>query len=831
MDLTPLRTAGSGLRDISKTALNRVAASPITGNIVNGANRAVTAARGLRMPGMPTSLGNVAQNVMASPRVGAAVNGVMGAPAAVMDAARGVQMPASVTEGLASARGFVDSGIDSAKSAVQGMRGGASPLPTIEPNMAPQSVNVPAPAPVAPVAAPAPTMAMRIAEAQSHLEPSSSFLERQSGVSRPLPMNPIPAAMQANIPPIEDFLKTPSGGDPKVASLFKAAPPPMSINPIPASAQTGIPAADSFLKTPSAGMPPPASTATIPPSESFLRTPSAPPLSGAAPVPAPAPNVGTGMRMVNAVTGAVQENMPSKLGALGSAATGAVSFAPHWDAFGTESGLDAGQKAKLMLRDSTRAIGGLVGGAVGGGVGSVVGPVGTVAGGLAGGIAGYEGVDAAGGGLRRGLNWANEKLGGSANYITSTDDDLRNAGFDPNKGVLDMFKGAKAANGSTSAKPAVEPAVEPADIAEFNARMAKVGAPSVGMRALSLGPNVVGPENPYADRELFNSAPASAEMIAATKKNMDTRTGQVAAQDAQSNADMRMIASREAASNMMGQRANTDAQDATLQGLRSPGSNVYGDQNAGRMAMASKLEAERSFGDTQKAQIAATAQAQNAGMRAPDHTAFDQQMKLAEFGLKREEFAQKQGENMQTQDKVSMEQRSKGEADLTSRLSTMFVGADGKPDAARVGDATQKMQAEIGRRIQQAQAVPKNSPHYAEAQQLANEMSKKGVAALDPADHKVLLSQLALRDRMKQTHGRFTPGGAEFVDSDLGEYRVDGVEKNMIGSPTLHMANGGSMRQADTMYTDPSNVMFPDLGHVKTDMYDAALGMRAKGKK
>lgn len=174
------------------------------------------------------------------------------------------------------------------------------------------------------------------------------------------------------------------------------------------------------------------------------------------------------------------------------------------------------------------------------------------------------------------------------------------------------------------------------------------------------------------------------------------------------------------------------------------------------------------------------------------------------------------------EEKDMFDQRSKREKDITDRLSTIMTTKDDKgnavPDAARVGDAYRKITEEIGARIQEAQAS--GNP---EAKALAEELSKKGLAALDDEDIETLLSQAAIRDRMMQQNGRFTPGGANAVESRLGGYTLQGVDPEMIGSDKLTLANGGMIREADLRYTEPSNTLWPDMGKVPTDLFQRGL--------
>lgn len=276
----------------------------------------------------------------------------------------------------------------------------------------------------------------------------------------------------------------------------------------------------------------------------------------------------------------LKANAPTKLGALGTAVAAGAAYAPDLKDLGNDSDLTTGQQAKMFARDTMRAVGGVAGGAIGGGFGSVFAPVaGTIAGGVAGGYAGYEGADALAGGLRRGANWINEKLGGSPNYITSVDEDVAaaRAKHPANPPVKDII-GEHYSDPEPTGAPTT-----PSDIAAFNARMKEVGAGSVGMRAITRAeidrmngaagytPDAevtdsrtpvasmagIQPGTKYAkqvnpvdirpddanlgsigmragadSRVLENTAPASKEMQAYTDQHMRDRTAQFAAADA-----------------------------------------------------------------------------------------------------------------------------------------------------------------------------------------------------------------------------------------------------------------------------------------------------------
>lgn len=629
-----------------------------------------------------------------------------------------------------------------------------------------------------------------------------------------------PAAPSAPLPTIDPAM-APSAAQGMRASARPPIPvltdevhiPGMTNGPMPPAPELKIPVLNNEIP---AGHPalqpisnPSFATGTSPEAAAWQASRAAPVAEAA---PSLAARAATGLR---GAVGTVADNAPTKGGILGGGLAGAASFAPHWDAMG-EDKLDAGQKAKLLVRDTTRAIGGIVGAGAGGAVGSVVPVAGTIAGGVLGGAAGYEGVDALGGGLRRGLNYVNEKLGGSPNYITSTDDDLRNAGYDPNKSLFNMGgKPAPAVAGGAAPPPAPS---TPADIAEFNRRMGEVGASDVGMRVGTGGPD---------SRVIGNTAPASQAMQDYTTQHMDQRTNQLANAEAQY--------ARDESRRQDGLRMSALAQPADMSSYDKDIAAATASGSVARVqaAYAAKENAQR----VASADRATTMQAQTA-MRGQDTTADDARLANQTAmvnGMRQAAIAQRSygldvAKFNADQAKTSVEQRDKGETDLSTHLGKMFTTQDGKgnvvPDAARVGDASQAIMNEIGARIADARAVPPNSPHYAEAQHLAQQLSSKGVAALEPDDMQTLLSQAAIRDRVKQTHG-LTPGSSTFVDSRLGGYSLKGVEPNLIGSDTLRLNNGGVVRANDLRYNEPANTFLPDFKQ-RTDQFDAGLGLRSK---
>ncbi len=135
----------------------------------------------------------------------------------------------------------------------------------------------------------------------------------------------------------------------------------------------------------------------------------------------------------------------SKMRAAGGLAGSALAIAPMYSAItdSEESGntMDTGQRLKALTSAGFTGLGAVAGGAVGAGLGSVAGPVGSVAGGIGGGVLGAEAFSGVAGDLREGANWVNERLGGSPDYISSVADDMRDAGYDPNPGIMQTLRG------------------------------------------------------------------------------------------------------------------------------------------------------------------------------------------------------------------------------------------------------------------------------------------------------------------------------------------------------------------------------------------------------
>ena len=203
----------------------------------------------------------------------------------------------------------------------------------------------------------------------------------------------------------------------------------------------------------------------------------------------------------------------------------------------------------------------------------------------------------------------------------------------------------------------------------------------------------------------------------------------------------------------------------------------------------------------------------------------EQGNKDREHGLREKEFTQKQ-------DEADFAVREKSSKDLAEKLGSFFPGADGKPDVVKVGAAHQAIHDELGARMQDLDKVLKTDPNYAEAQKLKGEISRKGVGALDSEDLRTLMSQAAIKDRVISTKS-VLPGGSAPADSRLSGYAMntdpklaaDG--KNIFGSDTVTLKNGSKARANSLRFTEPANSMWPDIGHIPTDQFNA--GLRGRG--
>lgn len=216
---------------------------------------------------------------------------------------------------------------------------------------------------------------------------------------------------------------------------------------------------------------------------------------------------------------------------------------------------------------------------------------------------------------------------------------------------------------------------------------------------------------------------------------------------------------------------------------------------------------------------AATAAASAA--RARQKEVNDQANADRDFGMRQQEFgAKRENENFT--------QRETAEKGLTARFESQFTttNADGKQvvDAPRVAKYKLGVQQFLGTR--QAELEQKIAAGSATAAEKAahQKIRDKGVAALDQEDLATIESQMKLGERAEQTAG--LSGGRYVASSNPADFAVTGRKQNLIGSDTLTLRGGGSIREADASFREPGNTVLPNWFKQETNEYDLAKGVR-----
>lgn len=199
-----------------------------------------------------------------------------------------------------------------------------------------------------------------------------------------------------------------------------------------------------------------------------------------------------------------------------------------------------------------------------------------------------------------------------------------------------------------------------------------------------------------------------------------------------------------------------------------------------------------------------------------------------EFGLKTEELGLRRGEAGSKRAGEDFTQRESAEKNLTARFESQFTTTDkdGKQvvDSARVAKYKQGVQQFIGTRQNELQAKVDAGQASAAEKAGLEKLRAKGAAALDEEDLATFQSLMLLGERSEQTAGVF---GGEFVQSsNPGDYAVTGRKKNLIGSDTLTLKGGGSVRENDVKYDEAGNIILPNVGKTKTNDFNLARGLK-----
>lgn len=198
----------------------------------------------------------------------------------------------------------------------------------------------------------------------------------------------------------------------------------------------------------------------------------------------------------------------------------------------------------------------------------------------------------------------------------------------------------------------------------------------------------------------------------------------------------------------------------------------------------------------------------------------DQSNKDREFKAQQEKQAAEEGRAQQTARAQASEAQRK---EIESRFR--MRDADGKdiPDTAKASQyyaaAAKTLPAMIA--ALKAQGSPA-------ALAKANELTEKGIGALEPGDHDELMNLFNRRERMAQAAGMGPNQGTYQHSDNLLDYRQvegpNGVEKRVFGGNRINTA-AGSVSVNDLRYKDgPANPLLPDW--FKTKDRDLTRGLR-----
>lgn len=178
--------------------------------------------------------------------------------------------------------------------------------------------------------------------------------------------------------------------------------------------------------------------------------------------------------------------------------------------------------------------------------------------------------------------------------------------------------------------------------------------------------------------------------------------------------------------------------------------------------------------------------------------------------------------------KTMFSQRQEADKNLTTKLESMFVGEDGKPDSTAVAEVKRGVVGALAGYVEQLSKIPANSPDYAEAQKTAEAIQQRGAAALSDDKLQKLIAQIELARRARANHSAINPFASDFREaSDPNAYNIVGVDKGIFQDQYV-TANGTRIptRLAD-FAGGGTGVSIPSkLVDVPTTQFDILKGMR-----
>lgn len=178
--------------------------------------------------------------------------------------------------------------------------------------------------------------------------------------------------------------------------------------------------------------------------------------------------------------------------------------------------------------------------------------------------------------------------------------------------------------------------------------------------------------------------------------------------------------------------------------------------------------------------------------------------------------------------KTMFGQRQEADKNLTTKLESMFVGEDGKPDSTAVAEVKRGVVGALAGYVEQLSKIPANSPDYAEAQKTAEAIQQRGAAALSDDKLQKLIAQIELARRARANHSAINPFASDFREaSDPNAYNIVGVDKGIFQDQYV-TANGTRIptRLADFAGGGTGVPIPSKLVDVPTTQFDILKGMR-----
>lgn len=178
--------------------------------------------------------------------------------------------------------------------------------------------------------------------------------------------------------------------------------------------------------------------------------------------------------------------------------------------------------------------------------------------------------------------------------------------------------------------------------------------------------------------------------------------------------------------------------------------------------------------------------------------------------------------------KTMFSQRQEADKNLTTKLESMFVGEDGKPDSTAVAEVKRGVVGALAGYVEQLSKIPANSPDYAEAQKTAEAIQQRGAAALSDDKLQKLIAQIELARRARANHSAINPFASDFREaSDPNAYNIVGVDKGIFQDQYV-TANGTRIptRLADFAGGGTGVPIPSKLVDVPTTQFDILKGMR-----